>query len=380
MRAILLNRITIVLSFIGIFIAGTLSLGKLMNVIPPCGAVAAGCLQVETDKSSMWFGIPVAYFGLGAYVTLAALGFIRQRNGLAKSRNLVNIGYGMSAIGMMVSAFLTYYALNEIHATCLWCLSSAATMTALFFTHAVLAQDDLPEEAPTGGFDFKLVSSIAAVTIVGLATMGFKLRAQMSDTGMDGPGGNTYKALAYDKYVPKGAHIQGNNDATITVVEFGDLFCPACRAHYSAIHDEIADSHGKIKFVFRHLPMHTIAGHEFAFSAAILSEIAAENGKFWEFISGAYALQDEPKDLKPFMGVYSNLGLPMKNLEDRLSNDKDPAFQRVYDDMKFAESTGVKGTPAFFILRDGKDPESKTATDLKEWLDSPEAKQYIKQK
>ena len=301
MRAILLNRITIVLSFIGIFIAGTLSLGKLMNVIPPCGAVAAGCLQVETDKSSMWFGIPVAYFGLGAYLTLATIGIIRQRNGLAKSRNLVNLGYGMSAIGMMVSAFLTYYALNEIHATCLWCLSSAVTMTALFFTHAALAQDDLPQEVPAGGFDFKLLSSVAAVTVVALATMGFKLKAQMSDTGL---GGNAYKELPYDKYVPKGAHVQGRNDATITVVEFGDLFCPACRANYSAVHDEIQASDGKIKFVFRHLPMHSIPGHEFAFSAAIMSEIAAENGKFWDrpwarvwegFVSRRRYFRDERK-------------------------------------------------------------------------------------
>ncbi|MFX8723702.1 vitamin K epoxide reductase family protein, partial [Acinetobacter baumannii] len=83
----------LVLSFIGIFIAGTLSLGKFLNAIPPCGAGSSGCLKVETDPSSNWGPIPVAYVGLLAYITFAGLAIIRQQKGLVGTRMLVNLGY-----------------------------------------------------------------------------------------------------------------------------------------------------------------------------------------------------------------------------------------------------------------------------------------------
>lgn len=374
MRAITLNRITIVLAFIGIFIAGTLSLGKFWNAVPPCGSSSSGCLKVETDPSSTWGPIPVAYVGLLAYVALAALAIVRQRKGLAPMRMLVNAGYAISAVGLMTSAFLTYYAISVIGATCLWCLSSAVTMIALFVVHAMLAQEDLPAEPVSSSVDFKFLTGTAAITVLALGIMGFQLHKDMRVVEV---GGNTYKKYGYDKYVPQGAHAEGQVNAEVTVVEFGDLFCPACRANYSAIHNTIESSNGKIRFVFRHMPMHNIPGHEFAFSAAILSEIAAEKGKFWEFVNAAYAIQDEPKDLKPFLGVLSNLGISDDKLGDRLVDEKDPAFKKVYSDLQFAESTGVQGTPSFFLLRTGQEPEAKTASGLKDWLQSPEASKYI---
>src|SRR5204863_8189814 len=43
-----------------------------------------------------------------------------------------------------------------------------------------------------------------------------------------------------------------------------------------------------VQVIFRHRPLYGIRGHETSETAAILSEIAAEQGKFWSFVDRLY--------------------------------------------------------------------------------------------
>jgi uncharacterized membrane protein len=100
--AVLLNRIVILLSCVGIFIAGVLSMGHIMHVSIPCG-LASGCDQVAHHPSSFWFGVPVAYFGAAMYITLLVLATWRLFATERYARKLLLAGFGISAIAALVS-------------------------------------------------------------------------------------------------------------------------------------------------------------------------------------------------------------------------------------------------------------------------------------
>ena len=80
--------------------------------------------------------------------------------------------------------------------------------------------------------------------------------------------------------------------------------------------------------------------------AAIASEAANRQGKFWEYHDKLFANQSKlsPEDLKQHA---RDLGLNMAQFEADLAN---PALkQRVSADMTEINALGVTGTPAFFI-------------------------------
>ena len=75
-------------------------------------------------------------------------------------------------------------------------------------------------------------------------------------------------------------HIKGNPNAPVQLVEYGDFQCPHCGAAHPII-KEIEKHFGEnLSFVFRHFPLSE--SHPLLIAAAIASEAAANQGKFWE--------------------------------------------------------------------------------------------------
>ena len=96
--------------------------------------------------------------------------------------------------------------------------------------------------------------------------------------------------------------------------------------------------------VWKQLPLTTI--HQYAMGAALASEAAHNQGKFWEYHDKLFANQQKltPDDLKQYA---KDLGLDIARFEADLAN---PATkQRVTNDMSEVNALGVTGTPAFFI-------------------------------
>ena len=86
--------------------------------------------------------------------------------------------------------------------------------------------------------------------------------------------------------------------------------------------------------------------HPFAMPAAIASEAARKQGKFWEYHDKLFENQSklEPDDLKRYA---QELGLNMARFEKDLV-DQD-VQKRINDDAAEAKSNGVTGTPGFFV-------------------------------
>ena len=148
--------------------------------------------------------------------------------------------------------------------------------------------------------------------------------------------------------------VKGNPNAPITVVEFSDFQCPFCSRFYQQTLGEIQRDYidtGKIKFVYRDLPLDNL--HPNARAASIAAECADEQGKFWEYHNMLFEKQSEwnrlPKsDLQTTLIQYaSDLGLQSTSFESCLGSEK--IADEVNKDTLDAAKYGVTGTPAFFI-------------------------------
>ena len=138
-------------------------------------------------------------------------------------------------------------------------------------------------------------------------------------------------------------HVQGADDAPVTLVEYGDYECPSCGDAYTVVKRVQKHFGPKLRFVYRNFPLEQ---HEFAMPAAETAEFAASEGKFWEMHDALYENQvamDE--DLFPKLG--KKLGLDTEGLMDALEEEQFAAH--IEADMKSGEASGVRGTPTFYI-------------------------------
>ena len=71
----------------------------------------------------------------------------------------------------------------------------------------------------------------------------------------------------------KNDHIQGNNDALVTLVEYGDYECQYCGQAYPIV-KELQKLEGKsLRFIFRNFPLAQV--HPHALRAAYAAEVSA---------------------------------------------------------------------------------------------------------
>lgn len=134
-----LHRVLLVLTFVGIGIAGYLTYVHYKGLSPIC-AVGHGCEKVQSSKYAKVSGVPVPLIGLVGYV--AILGSLIVRGELARLATAA-----MAFGGVAFSAYLTYLELFQINAICQWCVGSAIVMTFI----AVLAAIRVlraPDEEP----------------------------------------------------------------------------------------------------------------------------------------------------------------------------------------------------------------------------------------
>ena len=144
--------------------------------------------------------------------------------------------------------------------------------------------------------------------------------------------------------INKADHIEGNIEAPVTLVEFGDLQCPHCRRAYPIVKDIQKHFDQKLRFVFRHFPLQN--AHPYALPAAIATEAAGKHKKFWEMHDIIYERQDELDEISLF-GFAAEIGLKMEEFRKDIMDDV--LLRKVEADFESGIRSGVNGTPTFFI-------------------------------
>jgi Na+/H+ antiporter NhaA len=147
-----------------------------------------------------------------------------------------------------------------------------------------------------------------------------------------------------DDVDPARDHVRGPDDALVTLVEYGDFECPYCGQAETVVRELLSAFGHELRYVWRHLPLNDV--HIRAQFAAEASEAAADQDAFWEMYDRLLDHQDalDPPDLR---GHAAALGLDVERFWDQLSHHKYTA--RIAEDVASADSSGVAGTPAFFI-------------------------------
>lgn len=141
----------------------------------------------------------------------------------------------------------------------------------------------------------------------------------------------------------------GSAQPKVTIVEFSDFQCPACREKAPIVKRVVSEHSSEVRLVYRHLPITTAHGH--AFDAALAVEIAGEKGKFWEMHDLLFERQDEwavAKDVRNIFSSYAEeLGMDRKAFSDAWAS---PQYaQRIKNDMKDGRTLGILSTPTVFV-------------------------------
>jgi protein-disulfide isomerase len=149
--------------------------------------------------------------------------------------------------------------------------------------------------------------------------------------------------------------VLGSASARVTIIEFGDYQCPVCRLFWKETLPRIRKQYidtGMVKLVFRDFPL---PGHPMAVPAAMATECAEDQGRFWDFHDKIYREQDRRaregevaefrvNDLKRWA---ADLKLDSAAFDACLDSGK--YKQEVAADNAAATGVGLGGTPVFFV-------------------------------
>jgi protein-disulfide isomerase len=138
-------------------------------------------------------------------------------------------------------------------------------------------------------------------------------------------------------------HYRGKLNAPIKLVEFSDFQCPYCARHHPTM-KKILETYGdKVVWVYKHFPL---SFHPYAEKAALASECASEQGKFWEY---ADKLTENQANLNDEIFVKLAKELKLKESQFKSCLDSEKYKTKVQGDLNEGIAKGVEGTPTTFV-------------------------------
>lgn len=147
-------------------------------------------------------------------------------------------------------------------------------------------------------------------------------------------------------------HIRGRASARVTLLEYGDFECPACRDAHAALAAMLPKFGGEVRLVFRHFPLRE--KHPHAELAAEAAETAGAQGRFWQMHDRLFDRQQH-LDEKHILECASRIGLDLARYHNEMSDHV--YLQRVQEHIDSGDHLGVQSTPAFFVNGERVDTE-----------------------
>ena len=141
---------------------------------------------------------------------------------------------------------------------------------------------------------------------------------------------------------------RGLKDAPVTIVEFGDLQCPACKAAQPTIEAMVA-AQPNARFVFQNFPLEM---HNWAAKGAAYADCVgrASNDAFWKFVSKTYETQSDitAENADEKLAAIAD-GAGVKGADIAACAAKPETKTRVEASIALGKSVDVSGTPTLFI-------------------------------
>jgi protein-disulfide isomerase len=193
------------------------------------------------------------------------------------------------------------------------------------------------------------------VGFVVIVVVGFIILGVMSGGSAGTSGSTTTPAGFVATTVPpisSSDWTEGNPNAKVSLIEYGDFECPACGAYFPLVQQVIANYSSTILFSFRNFPLYSI--HPDAGIAAQAAEAAGLQGKYWLMHDLLYTDQATWVDATPssvvaefFNGYASQLGLNVTQFDTDINSSK--VLNKIANDVTTGNDAQVDHTPTFFV-------------------------------
>ncbi|MCP4139427.1 MAG: vitamin K epoxide reductase family protein [Chloroflexi bacterium] len=109
---------------------------KLSHNETLCAPGLGDCFTVNTSRYAELFGIPIALFGLAAYLAIIAILLFESRIDFLKENGTLAL-FGIGLVGVLYSAYLSYLEEFVLHAWCPYCILSAVVITIVFIVSII---------------------------------------------------------------------------------------------------------------------------------------------------------------------------------------------------------------------------------------------------
>jgi protein-disulfide isomerase len=142
------------------------------------------------------------------------------------------------------------------------------------------------------------------------------------------------------------AFSMGKATAPVTILEFGDMECPACSKFANGTFKSIVSTYvstGRVRFMFKQFPL---TQHQMARPAAVAAQCAGQQDQFWGFYEGVYTPDSQLSD-----EFFASIALRLKLDIPRWNKCQEDSAVAAIVQSQFNEAAHLKlrATPSFLV-------------------------------
>jgi len=329
-------------------------------------SATVNCDVVLGSRYAMLAGFPISTWAILFYVTTLGIGAGAVGAGRATSRaTFGTMLLALAAWGLLFSIYMAAIAFAVLHTICMMCsglyLVSIGLLLATWRAYGALRITGRRQAMARAGQDrAMLIGGIVAVML--LVVVGSWEALGRGTQVLDAAEIQRTRPDFYRWYLAQpltqlrlddSRHERGSADAPVTIVEFSDFECGHCAAFHESLEDVLHRVGPNVRVVFHHFPLDSTCnpkipsgGHPDACLAAVASECAADQGKFWQYHNLLFDNQQQLQ--RQFLITYATrLGLDVARFTACLGSEE--ARARVDHDAQEGAALGIDSTPTVFI-------------------------------
>lgn len=145
------------------------------------------------------------------------------------------------------------------------------------------------------------------------------------------------------------SRLKGNPSASISIVEYSDFECPACRQAQTVLNETIQKYPDEVNVIFQHFPLQS---HRWSLLAHQAAECSAQQNAFWSFHDRLYNDQAvwSVASIAPwetFLRYAKEQKISLDAFVRCLENPL--TIRTLKEERATGTSLGVRSTPSFFV-------------------------------
>ena len=318
------------------------------TVVDPVCTGERACASVIAQDPT-FLGLPSAVMGLLFYLTIAALSVGVMLN-LGGARGTMKTIRKIAIVcGLAYSTFLTIVQLFGLDGFCMLCLGSFLIVTAMFLTPFIVPA----KPYSVGGRD--RVFAIMVGVVVGLLLLAdlswyrgklqesedLRLAQQSASVNLND--------CRYDDSIPRFENLNsliGEGDpssgpvgAPVTIFEFLDPNCPACKAMHPTMQQIVAQYPAEVRVIYKLATI--VGGTQFSLDEVMALWLANEQGMFEEMIEEMFDRQNpEGLSVDNLVDIAGDLGMDERVFRTELSSrrleSRARQIMRAFDGMQLS--------------------------------------------